>query len=334
MSEPGRLELPVAIPAGAASREDWVWARTFGLGGSDVGAACGLSPWKTPFQLWLEKTRRVADEPDDEALERMYWGQVLEPVVLREWDDRHPEFVLTGGAGVYTHAEHDWMMANVDGLAWHYSGELAGVVEAKTGGHRAVAEWADDEMPIQYVAQIQWYMLLTGAPRTYVCALLDTNTYVERVIERDDDLIGDLRDGALDFWGYVQRDEPPPPDASEGTRKALARWQANPGESIELDPRWDKHIVRRHELSEQIKALDAERTGIDNELRAAMGSAEDARIDGEKVASHKAPAKPSRSVDYDALADEHPDIYAAYVTERPANRRLTYTPATTRRDQG
>ncbi|WP_134663947.1 YqaJ viral recombinase family protein [Amycolatopsis sp. CFH S0078] len=332
MSLHGHVDAPVVLPADA-SRDDWAFARTFGIGGSDVAAACGINPWKTPYQIWLEKTRRVEPEFDERATERMYWGQVLEPVLLREWDDRHPEYILTGGEGIYADRQHEWMLANVDGLAWEPDGELAGIVEAKTGGHRVIAEWAEDEVPIHYVCQIQWYMRLLGAPRAFVVALLDTNSYLERVIERDDDLIADLVDGATDFWGYVQRDEAPPPDASEATRRALSRWPSVPDETVELDPLWDKHIARRHELTEQIKALESERTGIDNELRAAMGSAEEALRDGEKVASHKAPAKPSRSVAYEAFAAEHPDLYAAYVTERPAGRRLTFASTTARRDQ-
>ncbi|MBB5154993.1 lambda-exonuclease family protein [Saccharopolyspora phatthalungensis] len=332
MAKRGLVDVPVVLPA-SASRDDWEFARTFGLGGSDVAAACGLNPWKTPFQLWLEKTRRINPEFDDATTERMYWGNVLEPVLLREWDERHTEYILTGGEGIYSDREHEWMLANVDGLAWHPSGELAGIVEAKTGGHRAAEDWADDKVPIHYVCQAQWYMRLLDAPRTFMVALLDTNTYLEREIERDEDLITDLADAATEFWGYVQRDEPPPSDGSEATRKALSRWPSVPDETAELDPLWHKHIGRRHELSEQIKALEAERTIIDNELRAAMGEAEVAEIDGQKVASHKAPAKPSRSVDYEAFIAEQPDLYAQYVTERPAGRRLTYTSTTARRDQ-
>lgn len=327
----GFLDVPVILPADA-SEKDWQFARTFGLGGSDVAAACGLNPWKTPFQLWLEKTEKVRQDIDEATAERMRWGHLLEPVILREFDERHPEFVLTGGEGMYADREHPWMFANVDGLAWHTSGQLAGIVEAKSAGHRSAAEWDDDAVPIHYVCQVQWYMRVLGAERCFVAALLDTNTFLERVIERDDDLIGDLVDGAAEFWGYVQRDEAPPADGSDLTRRALARWPSVPEQVVELDPLWHKHIARRHELSEQIKLLEAERTGVDNQLRAEMGTAEEARLAGTKVASHKAPAKPSRSTDYDRLAAEHPDLYARYVTERPAGRRLTY-PTTARRDQ-
>ncbi|SFO83348.1 putative phage-type endonuclease [Amycolatopsis arida] len=330
---PGATATPVVLPAGA-DRDRWERARAAGLGGSDVATACGLNPWRTPFQLWLEKTGRVgAAEFDATAVERLRWGQILEPVLLREWDDQHPEYILTGGAGIYADRDHPWMLGNVDGLAWDYSGALAGVVEVKTGGHRACAEWADDHVPIHYVCQAQWYLRLLDAPRAFVVALLDTNTYLERVIERDDDLIADLVDAAAEFWGYVQRDDPPPADASDTTRRALARWPAMPGETVELDPLWHKHLARRRELSEQIKALEVERAGIDNRLRAAMGPAEQAHLNGHRVASHKAPSKPVRSLDYVRLAAEHPDLYATYVIERPAGRRLTFSTPTAGRDQ-
>ena len=284
-----------------------------------------MSPWATPYQVWLEKTGRADREPDPASLERMRWGTLLEPVLLREWDDRNPAYILTGGAGLYADTEYPWMLATVDGLAFTPDQTLAGVVEAKTGSHRAVAQWADEETPVYYVTQVQWYMRILGAPRAFVCALLDTNTYVERVIERDEDLIRNLIDVAAEFWSYVEHDEPPPVDGSETTRRTLARARARAVEVVELDRSWLKEVEHRTELTETIGLLEAERALIDNRVRAALGTAEVATVDGHKVASHKAPTKPSRSCAYDAFAAEHPDLYTKYVTEKPAGRRLLYT---------
>lgn len=285
---------------------------------------CGLSPWVTPYQVWLEKTGRTDGEPDADAVERMRWGNLLEPVVLSEWDERNPEFILTGGDGLYADPEFPWMLATVDGLAWTARQELAGIVEAKTGNHRMLARWAEDEVPVYYVTQVQWYLRILGAPRAFLCALLDTSTYVERVIERDDDLITDLIEAAAEFWRYVERDEPPPVDGSESTRRTLARVRARAEEVIELDRSWVKELDHRDEITETIGLLEDQRAVIDNRLRAAMGTAEIATVDGRKVASHKASSKPTRSCAYDRLAAEHPDIYASFVTEKPASRRLIY----------
>lgn len=315
-----------------APREEWEQLRYSGIGGSDVAVACGLSPWKTPYQLWLEKTGRVEPEFSDASLERMGWGQKLEPLLLAEFAARHPELTVEGAGGTFADDERSWMRANVDSLAYHADGTLAGIVECKTGNHRQVAKWADDQVPIEYVAQSQWYAHLLGAPRIYVVALLDTSTYLERVLERDDELCADLVELAAEFWERVQADTPPPVDGSEGTRQALSRWDAEPGTVVDLDRGWHKNLDYREELTEQIKALTAQRDQIDNELRAAMGAAEVAEIDEVKVATHRAPAKPTRTVDaelLDILAEDFPEVYAAVVTEKPANRRLTYA---TRKD--
>ena len=58
--------------------------RRAGLGASDAPAALGLSPWKTPLELFLEKTGRAA--PVEEKLS-MRIGRALEPVVLRAFVD-------------------------------------------------------------------------------------------------------------------------------------------------------------------------------------------------------------------------------------------------------
>ena len=47
-------------------------ARKAGIGGSDIGAIMGLSKWKSPVDVWLDKTGRV--EPDLEMSEAAYFG--------------------------------------------------------------------------------------------------------------------------------------------------------------------------------------------------------------------------------------------------------------------
>lgn len=320
------MTVSVILPADAP-RAEWEQLRASGLGGSDVAAACGLSPYVTPYQLWLEKTGRVEPHHDEAAVERMRWGTLLEPLLLGEFDARHPELVVKRSAGTYADDTNPWMRANVDGIAYHVDGGMAGIVECKTGNHRQVKHWDDEQVPTHYVAQSQWYAYLLGAPRIYVVALLDTSSYVERVLDRDDDLIGDLVVLATEFWRCVENDTPPPVDGSDATRDALARWVAEPGSVVELDRVWRKKIDHRRQIDTEITALNTVRDEIDNELRAAMGAAEEACIDGETVATCRAPSKPTRRVPVDILdqlAEDFPDVYAEVVTETPATRRLTY----------
>ena len=45
------------------TREQWLAIRKLGIGSSDAAVAVGLSPYKCPLSLWLEKTGRK--EPED-----------------------------------------------------------------------------------------------------------------------------------------------------------------------------------------------------------------------------------------------------------------------------
>ncbi len=41
------------------SRDEWLIERRKGIGGSDASIILGLNKWKTPFELWLDKTGQV-----------------------------------------------------------------------------------------------------------------------------------------------------------------------------------------------------------------------------------------------------------------------------------
>ncbi len=59
------------------SHEEWLKLRLKGIGGSDCAAAVGMSRWKSPLEVFMEKTGRKAQV---EETEKMYWGRTLEPV--------------------------------------------------------------------------------------------------------------------------------------------------------------------------------------------------------------------------------------------------------------
>lgn len=41
----------------AEDHEKWLEARALGIGGSDAAVIMGMNPYKSPYQLWLEKRR-------------------------------------------------------------------------------------------------------------------------------------------------------------------------------------------------------------------------------------------------------------------------------------
>lgn len=312
----------VVLPA-TASADEWLAERRNGLGGSDIAAAVGIDRYNSPYSLWLLKTGRRIDNPSPEQQERMYTGQLLEPVLRDEFARRHPEYVITRGEGTYAIPGQEWRRCNVDGLVWTPEGELAGVLECKTGNHRQLDAWAGDEIPLSYTVQGQWSAAVVGAPRIFYIALIDTNTWIEKAIDRDDELVADLVELGAEFWRHVETDTEPPIDGHTATADALMTRPAEPGKTVELDPEFEKDFRRRAEIQDQINALNEEKREIDNRIRAALGDAELGKLNGRKVATFKAPSAPTRKVaDWKAFKKQHPRIYKRWVTEIPAARRL------------
>jgi len=56
------------------SHIEWLEYRRLGIGGSDASVVCGINQYKSPVELWLEKTGQL---PHQEAGEAAYWGNRL-----------------------------------------------------------------------------------------------------------------------------------------------------------------------------------------------------------------------------------------------------------------
>ena len=56
------------------SQIDWLKERQKGIGGSDVAAILGMSPWRTPYQVWEEKTTPIDETAAEDDRPALYWG--------------------------------------------------------------------------------------------------------------------------------------------------------------------------------------------------------------------------------------------------------------------
>ena len=72
---------------------DWHKARRKGLGGSDIAAILGISKWRTPMDVWVEKMGLV--EPSEESYAMMR-GRILEDAIA-QWYGEFTGFDLHPG---------------------------------------------------------------------------------------------------------------------------------------------------------------------------------------------------------------------------------------------
>ena len=207
-------QLPnVQVVSTVSQEEDeaeWLSARTKGIGGSDVGAICGVSPFTSARQIYFSKTGQFEEalKPGAAAAERMHFGHLLEPIVADEFAKRE----LTadkGRAGWYLcelnatvcMKGNTWMRANVDRLIMDGSNKPVGILECKTTSEYNNEEWESGDILLSYVYQLNWYMYILDIKWGAFACLVGGNKFYTYEVFRNDDLLRDvILPAAENFW--------------------------------------------------------------------------------------------------------------------------------------
>lgn len=298
------------------SREEWLQWRNRGIGSSDAPVAAGLSPYKSPLELWMEKTGRKLAE-DISNKDAVFWGTTLEPIVASVYAERTGKKVRRVNA-VLQHPEHPHMLANLDRIV-----EGGGVLEIKTAGLRSQGQW-EEGVPLAYQIQVLHQLAVTGKAWADVAVLIGGQEFRIYRIDRDEARIQQLVDLEQVFWDHVERETAPEVDGSESCNKALAL----------LYPRSAAVMVdytERKEMNALFKALlearkatqkaEVQETLLEQRVKEAIGVAEGA-IFAQGKAMWKL-TKPSRSLDTKKLTEENPELTAPYWFDKPGSRRFT-----------
>ncbi|MCL6599542.1 MAG: YqaJ viral recombinase family protein [Alicyclobacillus macrosporangiidus] len=294
------------------SREAWLQARTQGIGGSDVAAIAGLSRWKSPVQVYLEK---IGEAQPEEAGEAAYWGTVLEDVVAAEFTRRTGLKVRRRNA-ILRHPEYPWMIANVDRLV---VGQEAGL-ECKTASEYLRDEWVEDRIPDAYMLQVQHYMAVTGLPKWWIAVLIGGNKFVHKCVERDDTIIQCLIDLERDFWNnHVVPKIPPAFDGSEASTELLSALYptSKPGTAIELPPDAEKWLRQYEEAAADEKAASERKEEAANQLKALLADNEVGWI-GDRKVTWKSVS--SMRFDTKAFKEQYPDLYTQFAKPSESRR--------------
>ena len=97
------------------------------VGGSDVAAIFGLSPWMTPLELWMVKKGRMK-APMKSNQEQLEMGHMLEPIAAY-WYQKKTGNMVYDDTCLYQHADHPYALANMDRRYRPRSGREPGVLE-------------------------------------------------------------------------------------------------------------------------------------------------------------------------------------------------------------
>jgi putative phage-type endonuclease len=254
------------------SQPEWHELRKSRIGGSEVGAIAGESRYESAYSLWAKKLDLISGEVVPNSA--MYWGSVLEAVIITEFEKQHPELTIFRDVGTFVDKEHDFMLANPDAIYEKADGTL-GVIEVKTA--RFVDDWANG-VPRYYVTQVQWYLNVLGLSEAYVVVLFSGSDYQEFEIKADKMWQEHDFKMVCDFVRCLETGEKPDWDGSEATLSVVRRMhpQINANESYELED-----LGMHYDLA--LTELEAAKTKV-NELQArvldAMGTAREGTVYG------------------------------------------------------
>ena len=228
------------------THDQWLEARRHGIGGSDAGAILGLSKWKSPLDVYLDKIGSAEATPDSE---RMYWGRTMEAIVATEYEKRTGNKVRRNNR-ILKHKDHDFILANLDREIVGKNG----ILEVKTSGYSP--DWGDlgsTDIPEYYLAQVYHYMAVTDAEFADVAVLINGNDFRIYHIPRDQEIIDHLVNAEVKFWNeYVLAGiQPDPINAADIKNK----WPHDNGDTLISTNGITKKCSRLSGIKTKIKDL-------------------------------------------------------------------------------
>lgn len=194
---------------------DWLTYRLTMRNASETAAVLGVSPWTTPYQLWLLKTGRkqqavtpamqhgTALEPAARAAYEEQTGSIMQPLVLQD--------------GAYS--------ASLDGMT--LDGDLIVEIKCPVRGQDS-ALWKEVQagwVPDHYAAQVQHQLMVSGAALAHLW-VFDGAQGLLRPIEPIEEAMQRIREGWELFQGYLDSDTPPPLTDADTVRREDAGWVA------------------------------------------------------------------------------------------------------------
>jgi putative phage-type endonuclease len=314
-----RLILPASAP-----EKDWLAQRKLGIGGSDVSAILGLTPWSSPYEVWLDKTGRGKPR---EVNGRMRFGKMHEATMRAAFTE--DTGIPVHRQGLHQYKDNPIFQVTPDGFTAD-----GGFFEAKTGSYRVLEDWSDDQVADHAALQVSYGMGVTGREFAHVCVLVDGWNFQIRRYQREDAMIAELFSYLDEWWfKYVVKDVEPP--ITSAALPAIKDQWSLADEEVEMPATHPGAVIELLKLlnlsKQREKAAKREAEQIEAQLRhAAAGAAivtdgekplftlrNDGTLSTKRLAGLLSPEQIDglmvlkRTLDLETLKDKYPNEYTA-----------------------
>lgn len=255
---------------------EWFEQRKTGITASEMLGALGLSPYETPYSIYLRKKGLLPEHEDNDA---MRLGRKMEPIVKSEFVERTGLRLIDEHPPLMRHPEHYFILATPDAIAEDYR-----PVECKTIGWRLakteLGEPDSDDVPDSWLVQVMVQMMVTGADAAHIAALVDGRDMHFRLISRNERLVNAIVSKARELHNRIVNDDPPEPDWGHSTTHDVIKrvHRLVEGKMIDLPLDVAEKWYRQQDLSKRIRELQRERQSLRSQVLHALGDAHGGRL--------------------------------------------------------
>lgn len=311
-------QLPVAIAA--QHSPEWYARKRYGIGASEAAAACDICPFQQRIELYAKKRaafegRVIEQEPPSLPMRHGTHNEPLVKELFIEWNGGEP--LLEFMPPLYQQRDHPHRLASPDAIV-----SPGVLLECKTASAYGADKWGDgDEIPLNYLAQVQYQMGVMNAHKCYVAVLIGNSDFRVYEIERNDATIAGLFAKVDEFWQRVVDGNPPEVDyARDGAYAAIKSSLTKvTGEACELTESLGAKWLRAEKIASLIGRLEKMRDALKAEVAYAMGDNYGAVLPDGRMVRRKVVAKKGYYVE----PKEGIDIRAVKYDGSPITGRLT-----------
>ena len=295
--------------------KEWVHARQHYLGGSEVAAALGESPWTTPFQLWLVKTGRKEPIMSTPVMEL---GHLLEPMIAEKFTQT-TGLKLRNISDAYQHPEHSFLRGNIDRqILSSDKHEGPGVLEIKsTTSYRLKNEAG--LYPEEWDYQIQHYLMLTGYEYGYIFTFeRDTGIFHEPIlIKRDETFIQENTERIIQWWTlHIEKDIAPEPVNNEDL--LILYPDATDGKIVEASSEDQSYYEELVNVRQKINSLEFEKELLEAFLKNSIAEGERLVAGGRDLITWK--NMETNRLDTKALKQRYPALCKKFIKQTKTRR--------------
>lgn len=272
----------ILIDTAGMDNDRWLECRMHGslgdipytVGGSDVAAIFGVSPWTTPLELWLIKKGRIKP-PEKSNANQLQMGHLLEPIAAY-WYEQKSGNAVTEDTNLYQHADHPYALANFDRRFTRASDGEPGILECKSCTYHKAGDWAEDAIPLYYELQLRFYLAVADVDIGAFSAVWGNNPDNDLAmpeIVRDrakEDMIFER----LEEWIWsLENDKPPtmqdvkPKLALESLARIYGSSQKNLP-TVEFSGKYEKSLRKIAMLQGELTTRNAEIKKLEKEIEA------------------------------------------------------------------